>query len=296
MQLKSDDSGEACNWPPRGASAIACSDGRLRSGNEGFDPAVPLLRSAADRDAALGRLLSALVPPAAPPISAKLRRGRALSIGVFLHLVSVGLVAATTIGVFFGVGVSLLRQPAHALVSSLPTAHRGSESGTALPAGLPRIRAAACADPERALATTKKAEPLHPAALLTAPRPTLAAAAAVAGPAPKALSSAPAPADRAASVAPRLPDRQTAELLARGDVYLRAGDIASARLFYERAADAGDGHAALQVGATFDPTFLASVGLRSLPGDPAQALFWYRRALGLGVGEAEPHLKRLETK
>jgi TPR repeat protein len=84
--------------------------------------------------------------------------------------------------------------------------------------------------------------------------------------------------------------------LERGDVYLRAGDIASARLFYERAADAGDGQAALQVGATFDPMFLASVGLRSMPGDPAKALYWYRRALGLGAGEAEPHVKRLESK
>ena len=52
--------------------------------------------------------------------------------------------------------------------------------------------------------------------------------------------------------------------MARGDSFLGAGDIASARLFYERAADAGDGHAALRLGATFDPDFLDRAGMRSI--------------------------------
>jgi TPR repeat protein len=94
----------------------------------------------------------------------------------------------------------------------------------------------------------------------------------------------------------RLADRQLRELLARGDVFLRAGDLTSARLFYERAADAGDGQAAFRVGATFDPTFLASAGLRNLRGDLAKARLWYHRALGLGASEAQPHLNNLETK
>jgi TPR repeat protein len=84
--------------------------------------------------------------------------------------------------------------------------------------------------------------------------------------------------------------------LTRGDALVGAGDIASARLFYERAADAGDGRAALRLGATFDPAFLARAGIRGMPGDPGQALSWYRRAHDLGEGEAERWLKSLETR
>jgi TPR repeat protein len=110
------------------------------------------------------------------------------------------------------------------------------------------------------------------------------------------LAAVPTKAGAQMPAAPRLPDRQLAELLARGDVFLRAGDIASARLFYERAAEAGDGQAALRMGATFDPSFLASAGLHNLRGDPAKARLWYHRALGLGASEAQPHLNNLETK
>jgi hypothetical protein len=38
-------------------------------------------------------------------------------------------------------------------------------------------------------------------------------------------------------------------------------DIASARLFYERAADAGNGRAALRMGESFDRAFLDSIGV-----------------------------------
>jgi TPR repeat protein len=80
----------------------------------------------------------------------------------------------------------------------------------------------------------------------------------------------------------------------RGDAFLRAGDIASARLFYERAADAGDSAAALRLGATFDPNFLGRAGVRGNPGDPAQAASWYRRARDLGDAAAAERLKNLE--
>ena len=67
--------------------------------------------------------------------------------------------------------------------------------------------------------------------------------------------------------------------MTRGDAFLSAGDIVSARLFYERAADGGDSAAALRLGATFDPDFLAQTSIRGAPSDPAQASSWYRRAL-----------------
>jgi hypothetical protein len=87
---------------------------------------------------------------------------------------------------------------------------------------------------------------------------------------------------------------ETAALVARGDTFLSAGDIASARLFYQRAADGGDGGAALRLGATFDPAFLSRTGVRGTPDDPTQASSWYRRAADLGSPTAQEHLQNLE--
>jgi TPR repeat protein len=82
--------------------------------------------------------------------------------------------------------------------------------------------------------------------------------------------------------------------VARGDGFVRARDVASARLFYERAAEMGDGRGALQMGATFDPAFLDRAGLRGAQGNQPEALWWYRRARDLGDTEADRLLKTLE--
>jgi TPR repeat protein len=82
----------------------------------------------------------------------------------------------------------------------------------------------------------------------------------------------------------------------RGDAFLASGDITSARLFYERAAGAGSGRAALQLGATFDPVILGRLGTLLVLANPAQALAWYRRASGLGMPEAEQRIKSFEAR
>jgi TolA-binding protein len=84
-------------------------------------------------------------------------------------------------------------------------------------------------------------------------------------------------------------------LLNRGDSFLRTGDVASGRLFYQRAAEAGNGQAALRLGNTYDPAFLKLAQLR-VQGDRALALFWYQRARTLGAGEAEILLKGAQTQ
>ena len=111
----------------------------------------------------------------------------------------------------------------------------------------------------------------------------------------------PAPADAKTAAQPstagsRLSAEDMAALLARGDTLLSVGDVASARLFYERAVDAGGGLAAIRLGATFDPLFLDRVHLRGVRGDPGAALFWYRRARDLGAPDAEVLLKALEAE
>ena len=77
---------------------------------------------------------------------------------------------------------------------------------------------------------------------------------------------------------------------------LGTGDVASARLFYERAADVGDGEAALKLGMTFDPAFLNFGRLSGARGDPATAIAWYRRARNLGQAKAEIQLERLNSE
>ena len=116
-------------------------------------------------------------------------------------------------------------------------------------------------------------------------------------PAPRAATTPQAPPPPVQSPASQhLSATELAGLVTRGDEFLSAGDIASARLFYERAADAGDSAAALRLGATFDPNFLGRVGVRGNAGDPAQAASWYRRARDLGDAAAAERLKSLERQ
>jgi TPR repeat protein len=75
-----------------------------------------------------------------------------------------------------------------------------------------------------------------------------------------------------------------------------SGDLASARLFYERAANAGNGQAALRLGETYDPRFLDQARLRGARGDAAAAVFWYKRAHDLGMSEAEILLGTLSSQ
>jgi hypothetical protein len=117
-----------------------------------------------------------------------------------------------------------------------------------------------------------------------------------ASPTPEAAPAVVAPAQKIPPDQPHLAAAQIAALLARGDSLLGVGDIASARLFYERATDAGDGRAALRLGATYDPGFLDRVQLLHVRGDAAQALSWYRRARELGDTEAERWIQGLENK
>jgi hypothetical protein len=109
---------------------------------------------------------------------------------------------------------------------------------------------------------------------------------------PNAATSAPIvpPADTTLSAA------EVSVLLTRGDKSFSSGDVASARLFYGRAANAGDGQAALRLGETFDPVFLEHAHLRSARGDLSAALSWYRRARDMGIGEAAVLLDSLEAK
>jgi hypothetical protein len=89
----------------------------------------------------------------------------------------------------------------------------------------------------------------------------------------------------------RLSEEEVSALRGRGDALFRTGDVVSARLFYERAAEGGDGLAALQLGETYDPAFLSRAGINGIRGDGVTATRWYLRASELGAGEAQILLK-----
>jgi general secretion pathway protein A len=92
-------------------------------------------------------------------------------------------------------------------------------------------------------------------------------------------------------------DRPTLRLLIeRGDELLATGDIASARLFFERAAALGSAAAAAAVGRSNDPSFLAARGVLGMPADEAAAERWYRLAAQEGDDEAPRLLQALQDR
>ena len=90
-------------------------------------------------------------------------------------------------------------------------------------------------------------------------------------------------------------DGEAARLRAQGLIALADGDVASARAFLERAAEAGDARALLVLGDTYDPATLARMGAVGLKGDAAQARAYYARALSAGVAAARQRIAALES-
>ncbi|HUB94393.1 MAG TPA: hypothetical protein VL993_00660 [Stellaceae bacterium] len=118
--------------------------------------------------------------------------------------------------------------------------------------------------------------------------------ASVAPPAPAVVSPAPAAVPPPPVVAPH--STLAENYIDQGNDQLRNGDVFAARLFFKRAADAGDAHGALMMGVTYDPAFLSSIGVRGPLGDEATATSWYRRAAALGAPEATTLINGLKHK
>jgi len=102
------------------------------------------------------------------------------------------------------------------------------------------------------------------------------------------------PASEALGVRAMAPE--AANLIERGRDLLRSGDVASARLLFQRLADVGIADAALALAATYDPRYLAERNLIGVVGDVAKARDWYHRASELGSIEAGRELARTATK
>jgi len=86
------------------------------------------------------------------------------------------------------------------------------------------------------------------------------------------------------------------KLCAEGLVAFAKGDIATARAFFESAAEAGDARALVALGDTFDPGTLTRLGVVGLKGDGAKAHDYYARALAAGASGARERLASLAAK
>ncbi len=105
----------------------------------------------------------------------------------------------------------------------------------------------------------------------------------------------PVPVTREAAPARRIDPDELAALLKRAKSLLSIGDITSARLLLERAADAQEAEAALMLAGTYDPQVLGSQDLRSVTPDPASARVWYQKAAQLGSADAKRRLGQLQN-
>jgi TPR repeat protein len=118
--------------------------------------------------------------------------------------------------------------------------------------------------------------------------------------APSAAAAAPAAAPMAALApavaappARRIDPDQLASMMQRARSMLAVGDITSARLLLERAAEAPDADAALMLAQTYDAQVLGTSDVRNIVAEPAKARAWYQRAAQLGSTDAQRRLAQL---
>jgi hypothetical protein len=111
-----------------------------------------------------------------------------------------------------------------------------------------------------------------------------------------AAPSAPTLAPQAAQTQHVLSPDTIESLINRGEAFLAQGDVATARVLLERAAEARDPRAALALGSTYDPNVLRRMGTVGIRPDQKQASVWYERAAEFGSGEASQRLTALAQR
>jgi hypothetical protein len=85
-------------------------------------------------------------------------------------------------------------------------------------------------------------------------------------------------------------------LTRQGAQFAEAGDLVTARVLLQRAAEADDATAATALGATYDPTVIAKLGVVGIGADVEKARFWYRKAASLGSTDAKRRLDLLANR
>jgi len=82
----------------------------------------------------------------------------------------------------------------------------------------------------------------------------------------------------------------------QGEQFIASGDVVTARIVFQRAAEAGDADAAVALGATYDPIVLANLGVAGLSANVEKARIGYQKAESLGSTEATRRLAILANR
>jgi hypothetical protein len=132
---------------------------------------------------------------------------------------------------------------------------------------------------ERAGSAVPAAAPASPVQMAAAPPPPAA-------PVVQFAPVTPQVGNRAAPVKPlvTLSADDVAAHLAHGEDKLKAGEVAAARLYFERVALSGDARGALGMARTYDAAVLASLPVIGPQPDAAAARTWRERARSLRAG------------
>jgi len=94
----------------------------------------------------------------------------------------------------------------------------------------------------------------------------------------------------------RLDREEIANLLARGEEFVAAGNLGPARLALRRAAEAGDPRAAFVLATTYDPILLGTRRVIGVAPDIAMARAWYEKAKEFGSTDASRRLELLASR
>jgi TPR repeat protein len=119
--------------------------------------------------------------------------------------------------------------------------------------------------PDAMMASAELAEPDHTGTISGAPTP-----------------SALVPGQPFENSASRMSRAEIDRMVAKAEEVLKTRDLATARLYFRRAADAGDARGALGMARSFDSKVLQELRLFSVRADASEAARWYARARELG--------------
>ena len=110
---------------------------------------------------------------------------------------------------------------------------------------------------------------------------------------PAAVPPAATPPAAAPQPARQADPQEMANLMQRAKSFLTSGDLMSARLLLERAAEMQVADAALLLAQTYDPDVLGTADVRNTTPEPAKARAWYQKAAQLGSADAQRRLAQL---
>jgi hypothetical protein len=189
-------------------------------------------------------------------------------------LLAVALAGALTAATARLLGTSPNTQPAHAehaggvheqnaIGEAIPVSPMSVEAAAKLKEAFAAHRGFAAEVPQEIMASSGVAEPDHTGTISGAPTHSTFV--------PSHSSSA-----------SRMSRAEIDRMVAKGEEVLKTRDLATARLYFRRAADAGDARGALGMARSFDSKVLQELRLFSVRADASEAARWYARARELG--------------